>query len=97
MKDKIIKFPKTPINQLSNAAKLAMEMEVEKNTIQHDIEWKLNRPDWDKIRITDPKTLTILALFGEVMTFSPVTSSRLISKLAEAIKQHQDCDPLEEY
>ena len=35
--NKIIKFPKTMINQLSNAQKLAMEMETNKNQVQEMI------------------------------------------------------------
>ena len=31
MSNKVIKFPNTPANQLSETAKLAMEMETEKN------------------------------------------------------------------
>ena len=36
MSNKVIKFPNTPENQLSEAQKLALEMEVEKNTYQEN-------------------------------------------------------------
>jgi len=39
----------------------------------------------------------MLALFGDVMTFTPEISSRLISKLAEQIKRNEVYDPIEEY
>jgi hypothetical protein len=55
MKNKIIKFPNTPINQLSNAQKLAMEMETNKNQVQEEIEWNMNRNDWDKIPLQESK------------------------------------------
>ena len=42
-KDKIIKFPNTPANQLSETAKLALEMETEKNMYQENIEWMMQR------------------------------------------------------
>jgi len=37
-------------------------------------------------------------LFGDVMTFTPLTAARLISKLSEQIiKKRELIDPLEEY
>ena len=98
MKNKIIKFPNTPINQLSSAQKLAMEMETNKNQVQEEIEWNMNRKDWDKIPEIAETSVECLALFGDVMKFTPQTSSRLISKLSEQIiRKHQPIDPLEEY
>ena len=94
---KIIKFPNTPMNELSSAQKVAMEMEGEKNQVVLEIEWNMNRKDWDKIPQIDGRSLEILALFGDVMRFNPQTASRLISKLAEAIKRNELHDPLEEY
>tara|TARA_R110002153_G_scaffold110707_1_gene252164 strand:- start:225 stop:518 length:294 start_codon:yes stop_codon:yes gene_type:complete len=94
---KIIKFPNTPMNELSSAQKLAMEMETEKNQVVLEIEWNMNRKDWDKIPNIDGRSLEVLALFGEAMKFNPQTASRLISKLAEAIKRNEIYDPLEEY
>ena len=85
MKNKIIKFPNTPMNQLSNAQQLAMQMETEKNITEENLEWLMKKPDWDKLPKFDGRSLEILALFGDVMTFSPAVSSRLISKLAEQI------------
>ena len=96
--NKIIKFPNTPMNELSNAQKVAMEMEARKNQIQDEIEWNMNRKDWDKIPEIAETSVECLALFGDVMTFTPLTSSRLISKLSEQIiRKHQPIDPLEEY
>ena len=46
--NKIIKFPKTMINQLSNAQKLAMEMEAEKNMYQEHIGDIMRAKDWDR-------------------------------------------------
>jgi len=95
---KIIKFPNTPINELSSAQKVAMEMETRKNQIQDEIEWNMNRKDWDKIPEIAQTSVECLALFGDVMKFTPLTSARLISKLSEQIiKKHQVIDPLEEY
>ena len=95
---KIIKFPNTPMNELSNAQKVAMEMETRKNQIQDEIEWNMNRKDWDKIPEIAETSVECLALFGDVMKFTPLTAARLISKLSEQIiRKHQPIDPLEEY
>ena len=97
MSNKIIKFPNTPENQLSNAQKLALEMETEKNMYQENIEWLMQKDDWDKLPDIDGKALDMLALFGDVMVFTPEVSQRIICKLAEQIKKNQITDPLEEY
>mgnify|MGYP003681516180 CR=1 FL=1 len=94
---KIIKFPNTMINQLSNAQKIAMEMQAEKNMYEEHIEDIMKAKDWDKLPKIDGRALEMLALFGDVMTFTPEISSRLISKLAEQIKRNEVYDPLEEY
>jgi hypothetical protein len=94
---KIIQFPKTLANQMSEAQKLAMELETEKNMYQENIEWLMQKNDWDKLPAIDGRALEILALFGDLMTFSPEVSQRLICKLAEQIKKNQLTDPLEEY
>ena len=94
---KVIKFPNTPINQLSEAQKLAMELEAEKNMYQENIEWLMQKKDWDKLPAIDGRALDMLALFGDVMRFSPEVSSRIICKLAEQIKRNELIDPLEEY
>ena len=80
----IIKFPNTPINQLSSAQKLAMEMEREKQTAEIFLNWRLNQYDWDTYHPTE-RDLEIVALFGEVMNLIPIVSSRLNTKLAEFI------------
>ena len=97
MSNKVIKFPKTPINQLSEAQKLALEMEKEKNMYQENIEWMFKKNDWDKLPDIDGRSLDMLALFGDVMVFTPEVSQRIICKLAEQIKKNQIIDPLEEY
>jgi len=97
MSSKIIKFPNTPENQLSNAQKLALEMETEKNMYQENIEWLMQKDDWDKLPDIDGKALDMLALFGDVMKFTPESSQKIICKLAEQIKRNQLTDPLEEY
>ena len=97
MSNKIIKFPNTPENQLSNAQKLALEMETEKNMYQENIEWMMLKKDWDKLPAIDGRSLDMLALFGDVMVFTPEVSQRIICKLAEQIKRNQLTDPLEEY
>ena len=97
MSSKIIKFPNTPENQLSNAQKLALEMESEKNMYQENIEWLMQKDDWDKLPDIDGKALDMLALFGDVMKFTPESSQKIICKLAEQIKKNQLTDPLEEY
>jgi len=97
MSSKIIKFPNTPENQLSNAQKLALEMETEKNMYQENIEWLMQKDDWDKLPDIDGKALDMLALFGDVMKFTQESSKKIICKLAEQIKKNQLTDPLEEY
>ena len=97
MSSKIIKFPNTPENQLSNAQKLALEMETEKNMYQENIEWMFKKNDWDKLPAIDGRSLDMLALFGDVMKFTPESSQKIICKLAEQIKKNQLTDPLEEY
>ena len=97
MSNKVIKFPKTLINELSEAQKLALEMETEKNMYQENIEWTMQQQDWDKLPPIDGRSLDMLALFGDVMKFTPETSQRIICKLAEQIKKNQLSDPLEEY
>jgi len=94
---KIIKFPNTMINQLSNAQKIAMEMQAEKNMYEEHIGEIMKAKDWDKLPKIDGRALEMLALFGDVMTFTPEIASRLISKLAEQIKRNEVYDPLEEY
>ena len=93
----VIKFPNTPENQLSEAQKLALEMESEKNMYQENIEWLMKKDDWDKLPDIDGRALDMLALFGDVMVFTPETSQKIICKLAEQIKKNQITDPLEEY
>jgi len=97
MSNKVIKFPNTPANQLSETAKLAMEMETEKNMYQENIEWTMLQKNWDKLPAIDGRSLDMLALFGDVMVFTPEVSQRIICKLAEQIKRNQLSDPLEEY
>ena len=97
MSNKVIKFPNTPANQLSETAKLAMEMETEKNMYQENIEWTMLQKNWDKLPDIDGRSLDMLALFGDVMVFTPEVSQRIICKLAEQIKKNQLSDPLEEY
>ena len=97
MSNKVIKFPNTPENQLSEAQKLALEMETEKNMYQENIEWLMKKDDWDKLPDIDGRALDMLALFGDVMVFTPETSQKIICKLAEQIKKNQLTDPLEEY
>ena len=97
MSNKVIKFPNTPENQLSEAQKLALEMETEKNMYQENIEWMFKKNDWDKLPAIDGRSLDMLALFGDVMNFTPEVSQRIICKLAEQIKKKQITDPLEEY
>jgi len=97
MSNKVIKFPKTLINEMSEAQKLALEMETEKNMYEENIEWMMLKNDWDKLPDIDGRSLDMLALFGDVMKFSPEVSQRIICKLAEQIKKNQLTDPLEEY
>ena len=94
---KIIQFPKTLANELSEAQKLALEMETEKNMYEENIEWLMQKKDWDQLPAIDGRALDMLALFGDVMKFSPEGSQRLICKLAEQLKKKQLTDPLEEY
>ena len=77
--------------------KLAMEMETEKNMYQENIEWMMLKNDWDKLPDIDGRSLDMLAMFGDVMVFTPEDSQRIICKLAEQIKKNQLTDPLEDY
>jgi len=97
MSNKIIKFPNTPANQLSEAQKLALELETEKNMYEENIEHTMQQKNWDKLPDIDGRSLDMLALFGDVMKFTPETSQKIICKLAEQIKRKQMIDPLEEY
>ena len=97
MTNKVIKFPNTPINELSEAQKLALELESEKNMYEKNIEWTMQQKDWDKLPDIDGRSLDMLALFGDVMKFTPQTSQRIICKLAEQIKRNKLTDPLEDF
>ena len=80
----VIKFPNTPANQMSNTAKLAIEMEKEKQTVEIFLNWRLNQDDWDLYHIAE-RDLELVAMFGEVMNLLPLVSLRLNTKLAEFI------------
>ena len=86
------------INSLQKRKReLALEMETEKNMYQENIEWMMLKKDWNKLPAIDGRSLDMLALFGDVMVFTPEVSQRIICKLAEQIKRNQLSDPLEEY
>ena len=90
----VIKFPNTPANQMSDTAKLALEMEREKQVVEIFLNWRLNQDDWDTY-IPSERDLEIVAMFGEVMNFVPIVAARLNSKLAEFIcKLKTQYDPL---
>ena len=57
----------------------------------------MRKDDWDKLPPIDGRALDMLALFGDVMKFSPEISQRIICKLAEQLKRNQLTDPLEEF
>ena len=80
----VIKFPNTPANQMSDTAKLAIEMEKEKQTVEIFLNWRLNQDDWDLYHIAE-RDLELVAMFGEVMKLIPLVSVRLNTKLAEFI------------
>jgi hypothetical protein len=80
----VIKFPNTPANQMSDTAKLAIEMEKEKQTVEIFLNWRLNQDDWDLYHIAE-RDLELVAMFGEVMKLIPLVSARLNTKLAEFI------------
>ena len=80
----VIKFPNTPANQMSDTAKLAIEMEKEKQTAEIFLNWRLNQDDWDLYHIAE-RDLELVAMFGEVMNLTPLVSLRLNTKLAEFI------------
>ena len=92
----IIKFPNTPVNQMSDTAKLALEMEREKQAAEMFLNWRLNQDDWDVYEPSE-RDMELVAMFGEVMTLLPIVSARLNSKLAEFIcKLKTQYDPLED-
>ena len=80
----VIKFPNTPANQMTDTAKLALEMEKEKQTVEIFLNWRLNQDDWDLYHIAE-RDLELVAMFGEVMKLIPLVSARLNTKLAEFI------------
>ena len=80
----VIKFPNTPANQMSDTAKLAIEMEKEKQAVEIFLNWRLNQDDWDLYHIAE-RDLELVAMFGEVMKLIPLVSARLNTKLAEFI------------
>ena len=91
----IIKFPNTPANQMTDTAKLALEMEKEKQAAEIFLNWRLNQDDWDAY-VPSERDLELVALFGEVMKLIPIVSLRLNTKLAEFIcKLKTQYDPLE--
>lgn len=91
----VIQFPKTPENSMSDTAKLAIEMEKEKQAVEMFLNWRLNQDDWDTYQPSE-RDLELVAMFGEVMNLIPIVSARLNSKLAEFIcKLKTQYDPLE--
>ena len=80
----VIKFPNTPVNQMSDTAKLAIEMEKEKQAVEIFLNWRLDQDDWDLYHIAE-RDLELVAMFGEVMNLIPLVSLRLNTKLAEFI------------
>jgi hypothetical protein len=80
----VIKFPNTPANQMSDTAKLAIEMEKEKQTVEIFLNWRLNQDDWETYCPSE-RDLEILAMFGEHMKLHFIIAARLASKLAEII------------
>ena len=92
----IIKFPNTPVNQMSDTAKLALEMEKEKQAAETFLNFRLNQDDWDVYQPSE-RDLELVALFGETMKLLPIVSLRLSTKLAEFIcKLKTQYDPLED-
>lgn len=91
----IIKFPNTSANQMTDTAKLALEMEREKQAVEIFLNWRLSQDDWDAYKPSE-RDLELVAMFGEVMKLLPIVSARLNSKLAEFIcKLKTQYDPLE--
>jgi hypothetical protein len=92
----VIRFPKTPENSMTDTAKLALEMEREKQAAEMFLNWRLNQDDWDAYEPSE-RDMELVAMFGEVMTLLPIVSARLNSKLAEFIcKLKTQYDPLED-
>tara|TARA_R100000742_G_C4247808_1_gene66499 strand:+ start:233 stop:532 length:300 start_codon:yes stop_codon:yes gene_type:complete len=91
----VIQFPKTTANQMTDTAKLALEMEREKQAVEIFLNWRLSQDDWDAYEASE-RDLELVAMFGEVMKLQPIISARLNSKLAEFIcKLKTQYDPLE--
>jgi len=91
----VIQFPKTTENQMTDTAKLALEMEREKQAAEIFLNWRLNQDDWDAYEPSE-RDLELVGMFGEVMKLLPLVSARLNSKLAEFIcKLKTQYDPLE--
>tara|TARA_S200000501_G_C20416077_1_gene565836 strand:+ start:91 stop:384 length:294 start_codon:yes stop_codon:yes gene_type:complete len=91
----VIKFPNTPANQMTDTAKLALEMEREKQASEIFLNWRLTQDDWDAFEVSE-RDLELVAMFGEVMKLEKIVSARLNSKLAEFIcKLKTQYDPLD--
>ena len=91
----VIKFPNKPANQMSDTAKLAIEMEKEKQAAEIFLNWRLNQDDWETYYPSE-RDLELVAMFGEVMRLIPIVSIRLNSKLAEFIcKLKTQYEPME--
>ena len=83
MSAKIIQFPNT---EVTDKAKQAMQEEIKMKRVEQSLNTMMLSKYWE------PYTLTVedwemLALYGDVMKFDPVASSRLISKIADFVKR----------
>jgi len=75
---KIINFPNSP----KSAAQIKAEtLELKKFTIELTLNSAMTSPIWDQYEVT-AEDLECLEQFGEVMEFTPLAASRLITRLA---------------
>ena len=82
----IILFPKAKKEQLSERAKQAIKLEMQKARVEQGLNTVMMADYWEAYTIT-VEDFEMLALCGETMRFDPKAASRLISKLADFVKR----------
>ena len=82
----IIVFPKVKKEKLSDRAKEAIKLEMQKARVEQGLNTMMMSKFWETYTIT-VEDFEMLALCGETMRFGPKAASRLISKLADFVKR----------
>ena len=82
----IIVFPKGKGEKISERAKQAIKLEMQKARVEQSLNTMMLSKFWETYTITF-EDFEMLALCGETMKFDPLAASRLISKLADFVKR----------